>query len=97
MLKNITMKTLREFINSTLEKPQRGKNFVMSKGAKVAAYDKMKAWHEGRRKQNVGAMSDAKLKFNYAVCKELEFDKEMEILQKEATKRNIELEEEKRP
>lgn len=76
-----------------VEKPQRGKNFTMSKGAKDAAYDKMKAWHEGTRKQNIGAMSDAKLKYNYSVCKELGFEKEMEILQKEADRRQININE----
>ena len=73
-------------------KKERGKETVMSKGAKAAAYDKMKAWHEGTRKQNVGAMSDAKLKMNYAVCKELGFDKEVDILKAEADKRELTLE-----
>lgn len=76
-----------------VEKPTRGKNTVMNKAAKSAAYDKMKAWHEGTRKQNIGAMSDAKLKYNYSVCKELGFEKEMEILQKEADRRQININE----
>ena len=71
------------------EKQQRGKATELSKAAWNAAYDKMKAWHEGTRKQNIGAMSDAKLKHNYNVCKELGFDKEMKILKDEADKRNI--------
>ena len=74
------------------EKQQRGKTTELSKASWNAAYDKMKAWHEGTRKQNIGAMSDAKLKHNYNVCKELGFDKEMEILKGEADKRNIVLE-----
>lgn len=74
------------------EKQQRGKATELSKAAWNAAYDKMKAWHEGTRKQNIGAMSDAKLKHNYNVCKELGFDKEMKILKDEADKRNIVLE-----
>lgn len=73
-------------------KKERGKETVMSKSAKSAAYDKMKAWHNGERKQNIGAMSDAKLKMNYAVCKELGFDKECEILKAEADKRELTLE-----
>ena len=77
---------------TTLEEKQRGKSTELSKAAWNAAYDKMKAWHEGTRKQNIGAMSDAKLKHNYNVCKELGFDKEMEILKDEADKRNIVLE-----
>jgi hypothetical protein len=37
-------------------------------------------------------MSDAKLKMNYAVCKELGFDKEVDILKAEADKRELTLE-----
>lgn len=75
------------------EKKERGKNTKMSAGANKAAYDKMKAWHEGTRKQNVANCSDAKLKMNYKVCKELGYEKEMEILKKEAEKREINIEE----
>ena len=83
-----------EVVNKPVEAPkkERGKETVMSKGANAAAYDKMKAWHEGTRKQNIGAMSDAKLKMNYAVCKELGFDKEVDILKAEADKRELTLE-----
>lgn len=75
------------------EKKERGKRTTMSKGANKAAYDKMKAWHEGTRKQNVANCSDAKLKMNYKVCKELGYEKEMNILKQEADKRNINIEE----
>ena len=75
------------------EKKERGKNTVMSKGANTAAYDKMKAWHEGTRKQNLSNCSDAKLKMNYKVCKELGYEKEMELIKKEAEKRNINIDE----
>ena len=75
------------------EKKERGKDTKMSKGANAAAYDKMKAWHEGTRKQNLSNCSDAKLKMNYKVCKELGFDKEMELLKNEAEKRNIKIDE----
>ena len=68
------------------EKKERGKRTTMSKGANKAAYDKMKAWHEGTRKQNVANCSDAKLKMNYKVCKELGYEKEMNILKQEADK-----------
>ena len=74
------------------EKKERGKNTVMSKGANKAAYDKMKAWHEGTRKQNLSNCSDAKLKMNYKVCKELGYDKEMDQIETEAKKRNLVLE-----
>ena len=85
-----------EPIENPLENPEpkkeRGKNTVMSKGANAAAYDKMKAWHEGTRKQNVANCSDAKLKMNYKVCKELGYEKEMGLLKAEADKRGIVIE-----
>lgn len=74
------------------EKKERGKNTKMSKGANNAAYEKMKAWHEGTRKQNLSNCSDAKLKMNYKVCKELGYEKEMEQIEDEANKRNLQLE-----
>jgi hypothetical protein len=74
------------------EKKERGKNTVMSKGANKAAYDKMKAWHEGTRKQNLSNCSDAKLKMNYKVCKELGYEKEMSQIEAEAKKRELTLE-----
>ncbi len=73
-------------------KKERGKNTVMSRGAQAAAYDKMKAWHEGRRKQNLTSCSDAKLKMNYKVCKELGYDKEIKAIEDEAAKRQLTLE-----
>lgn len=73
-------------------KKERGKDTKMSKGANAAAYDKMKAWHEGTRKQNLSNCSDAKLKMNYKVCKELGYDAEMKQIEAEAQKRNIVLE-----
>ena len=75
------------------EKKERGKDTKMSKGANAAAYDKMKAWHEGTRKQNLSNCSDAKLKMNYKVCKELGYEKEMGLLQAEAEKRGIKINE----
>ena len=74
------------------EKKERGKYTKMSKGANNAAYEKMKAWHEGTRKQNLSNCSDAKLKMNYKVCKELGYEKEMEQIEDEANKRNLQLE-----
>jgi hypothetical protein len=67
------------------------KDTKLSASTKSAAYDKMTAWHNGTRKQNVGALSDAKLKLNYDVCVELGYDAECEILKAEATKRGITL------
>lgn len=85
-----------EPVEQPLENPEpkkeRGKNTVMSKGANKAAYDKMKAWHEGTRKQNLANCSDAKLKMNYKVCKELGYEKEMSQIEAEAKKRDIVLE-----
>jgi hypothetical protein len=69
-----------------------GKKTVMNWRAQSAAYDKMKAWHEGRRKQNIGAMSDTKLEMNYRICVQQGYEKEARELMKEATKRNLDLE-----
>lgn len=74
------------------EKKERGKDTKMSTSAQSAAYEKMKAWHEGTRRQNLSNCSDAKLKMNYKVCKELKYDKEMDLLKKEAAKRGVILE-----
>lgn len=74
------------------ETKQRGKDTKMSKAAKNEAYEKMKAWHEGRRRQNLSNCSDAKLKMNYKVCKELGYETEMEKIEDEAKKRNLQLE-----
>lgn len=60
------------------------------------AIQKMTAWHNGERKQNVGACSDAKLKMYYKTCKDLGFEPEMEVLKAEAEKRGLLLENAKR-
>lgn len=74
------------------EPKERGKETKMSGKTQQDAYQKMQDWHDGKRKQNVGACSDAKLKMNYKVCVELGFDKEAEELKAEADKRGIVLE-----
>ena len=85
-----------ESIENPLENPEpkkeRGKDTKMTSTAKKAAYDKMKAWHEGTRKQNLSNCSDAKLKMNYNVCKELGYTNEADLIQQEATKRGLTLE-----
>lgn len=75
-----------------VEKKERGKDTKLSASAMKDAGPKMDAWHEGTRKQNVGAMSDAKLKMNYKVCQAKGYDKEMDILKAEADKRGIVIE-----
>ena len=72
--------------------PVRGQNTVMSKGMQKEAYKKMQDWHDGKRKQNITAMSDAKLKMNYKVCVELGFENEINILKAEADRRGVVLE-----
>lgn len=54
--------------------------------------EKMQKWHDGTRKQNVGAMGDGKLKLSYKVCVDKGFEKEAAILKAEADKRNLVLE-----
>lgn len=55
--------------------------------------DKMDKWHNGERGLNVKALSDAKLKINYKICKEKGYEKEMGILQAEADRRQLNLNE----
>ena len=63
----------------------------VSKARKVQE-PKMDAWHNGTRKQNVEACSDAKLKLNYEICKDKGYTKEAELLKKEADSRGLTLE-----
>ena len=82
-------------VEKPLENPEpKGtpKETKVSGKAADEAKEKMTAWHEGRRKQNVGACSDAKLKMNHKICKELGYEKEAEELEKEAKKRGLALE-----
>ena len=65
---------------------------IISDKAKKEAEEKMEAWHNGTRKQNVKACSDAKLKMNYRICKEKGYDKEAEILKAESDSRGLKLE-----
>lgn len=84
-----------EPVEKPLENPEPSaekKEKKMSGKAKTEAYDKMKAWHEGTRKQNLKGCSDAKLKMNYQVCKELGYEEEMKKIEDEANSRNLQLE-----
>ena len=51
------------------------------------AETKMTAWHNGERKQNVKACSDAKLKAYYKICKGLGYEDEANKLKAEADSR----------
>lgn len=74
------------------EMPKRGQNTTMTKSMQKEAYKKMQDWHDGKRKQNITAMSDAKLKMNYKVCVELGFEEQIKILKSEAERRGVVLE-----
>ena len=76
----------------TTEKKERGKNTVISKGARVKQEEKMDAWHNGTRKQNVKSCSNAKLKINYDICVDKGYTHEAELLKKEAESRGLTLE-----
>lgn len=56
------------------------------------AKEKMEKWHAGTRRQNLKNCNDGKLRMNYAICKELGFKKEMDLIKKEAESRGIILE-----
>lgn len=75
------------------EKPSEEKKAAPKFTGKLAEQEKkMDAWHNGTRKQNVEACSDAKLKVNYDICKQKGYDKEAELLKKEADARGLTLE-----
>ena len=78
---------------TTEEKPEAEKKTAPKFTGKLAEQEKkMDAWHNGTRKQNVEACSDAKLKVNYDICKQKGYDKEAELLKKEADARGLTLE-----
>lgn len=72
--------------------PNQGNAVVkLSKSEFDKALTKMTDWHEGKRKQNVGACSPKKLQMYYKVCKQLGFDTEANILADEMAKKNVPL------
>lgn len=76
---------------------RRAADFNVDKGFKGSvnapeAETKMTAWHNGERKQNVKACSDAKLKAYYKICKRLGYEDEANKLKAEADSRGILLE-----
>lgn len=83
----------KELANSAAEKP--AETTTTEFKANPVAVQKMTAWHNGERKQNVGACSDAKLKMYYNTCKSLGFETEMNILKAEAESRGLLLESKK--
>lgn len=83
----------KELANSVAEKP--AETTTTEFKANPVAVQKMTAWHNGERKQNVGACSDAKLKMYYNTCKSLGFETEMNILKAEAESRGLLLESKK--
>lgn len=60
------------------------------------AETKMTAWHNGERKQNVKACSDAKLQAYYKICKRLGYEDEANKLKAEADSRGMTLTERRR-
>lgn len=83
----------KELANSAAEKP--AETTTTEFKANPVAVQKMTAWHNGERKQNVGACSDAKLKMYYNTCKSLGFETEMNVLKTEAESRGLLLESKK--
>lgn len=81
--------------NITEEPEQTGEKVApaseLSRAYKESA-EKMQKWHDGTRKQNVGAMGDGKLKLSYQVCNDKGFEKEAAILKAEANRRGLVLE-----
>lgn len=71
------------------------KGFQGMNNRSVAA-DKMTAWHNGERKQNVKSCSDEKLIAYYQTCKSLGYENEASILKAEADSRGLTLAENRR-
>lgn len=65
----------------------------ISEKAYKAQEEKMDKWHNGERGQNIKAMSDAKLKINYKICKDKNYTEEVAKLEQEAKNRNLNLNE----
>lgn len=82
-----------EYTDAAVEKP--AETTTTEFKANPVAVQKMTAWHNGERKQNVGACSDAKLKMYYNTCKSLGFETEMNVLKAEAESRGLLLESKK--
>lgn len=82
-----------EYTGAAVEKP--AETTTTEFKANPVAVQKMTAWHNGERKQNVGACSDAKLKMYYNTCKSLGFETEMNVLKAEAESRGLLLESKK--
>ena len=55
--------------------------------------EKMDAWHNGTRKQNVKSCSDDKLKAYYKICVDSGYEEEAEKLRSEADSRGLKLNE----
>ena len=68
---------------------RRGKYTSMTDKHWAVAEEKMKAWHEGRRKQNLKTCSDEKLKMNLHVCKTLQYWDEVDQIKRELKVRGI--------
>lgn len=51
--------------------------------------EKMKLWHQGKRGQNVGALSDEKLLTNLQICLDNGYDEEADELKDEAESRGL--------
>ena len=51
------------------------------------AQDKMKDWHEGKRKENIKACKDAKLIMFWDICTAKKYDDQLDELELEANRR----------
>lgn len=51
------------------------------------AQQKMDAWHEGKRNENIKACSDAKLIMFYEICSNKKYRDELEAIENEAQRR----------
>lgn len=66
---------------------------IFQEAEKLTQAEKMDAWHDGTRGFNLKAASTDKLRANLDICKEKEYDAEVEKIKAELESRGIKLEE----
>ena len=65
------------------------KTTLNEKEEKLEPYEKMDAWHNGERDENIGACSAEKLRSYLTYCKAAGYDREVNIINNELKKRGL--------
>lgn len=80
-------------VNADNIEKEKDKAAVKAKKTVKDGQEKMNAWHNGERNQNVKRYSDDKLKTYYKICVDSGYDEEAEKLRAEANSRGLKLNE----